>query len=691
MRGFTASILCGLLLQAGSTRAAQLEEIQVTAQRDTRVIDVAEQLSASPDVAEMLRRAPGIDVNRNGPITGIPQYRGLFGPRIAVSLDGNQIAPAGPNWMDPPLSYAVTAQLESLEVYRGIAPVSVAPEAIGGAVDARRAQIGFGKSDQFDVEARLAGGLQSATHGQQFDADIQASNRLYRFRLAGMHQAGDDVRTPGGYQLPSEYRRERYDLGAGINLNGHEIQLDVGHTDTGASGTPSLPMDIDYFVGDLVDLSYRYALSDTIRLEASVYGSSLDHGMDNYGLRTPPPVSGWRRNIATTENRGFRVRVEMVQGDSSWRLGADGFREAHDADIDNPNAPMFFLTNFNNAKRSTLGGFVEFQGMLSDRWRVELGGRLNRISVSADEVDGTPAMMMPAARALRDAFNAADRSQSDVNVDAVARLNFAASDDLSLYAGLASRSRSASYQERFLWMPLEATGGLADGQVYIGNLELEPERATVLEAGFDLYSGALTLRPRVFHNHIDDYIQGVPVPMMTPAYMVYQMIASGGPVSRAGPLQFQNVDAELYGFDVDWHWQFAANWSVSGIVNYVRGRRRDISDYLYRIAPPNTTVRLSYQRADWELTAEGTVYAAQDWTSNTNLEARSPGYGVLNLRGIWQATSRLQVAAGVDNLLDREYQPHLNGINRAANPDVSIGERLPAPGINLFGRLTYAF
>lgn len=71
-------------------------------------------------------QAPGANVNSNGPITGIPQYRGMYGPRIATSLDGNQLAPAGPNWMAPPISYAVSAQLESLEIYRGLAPVSVA-------------------------------------------------------------------------------------------------------------------------------------------------------------------------------------------------------------------------------------------------------------------------------------------------------------------------------------------------------------------------------------------------------------------------------------------------------------------------------------------------------------------------------------------------------------------------------------
>ena len=111
--------------------ADQMEELVVTASHDTRTIDVTSELVISPDVAQLLKKAPGANVNSNGPLTGIPQYRGMFGSRIAVSMDGAQLAPSGPNWMDPPLSYAVGGQLESLEVYRGIAPVSVAQESLG--------------------------------------------------------------------------------------------------------------------------------------------------------------------------------------------------------------------------------------------------------------------------------------------------------------------------------------------------------------------------------------------------------------------------------------------------------------------------------------------------------------------------------------------------------------------------------
>ena len=64
------------------TAAAQeLEELLVTAIRDTRAIDVASPTNVTPDAARLLLDAPGANVVTNGPLTGIPQYRGLTGAR----------------------------------------------------------------------------------------------------------------------------------------------------------------------------------------------------------------------------------------------------------------------------------------------------------------------------------------------------------------------------------------------------------------------------------------------------------------------------------------------------------------------------------------------------------------------------------------------------------------------------------
>jgi len=677
-------------LAAAPALAEPMEELVVTATQSTRTIDVTNALSISPDVAQLLKEAPGANVNSNGPLTGIPQYRGMYGSRVATAIDGNQLAPSGPNWMDPPISYVVGSQLESLEVYRGIVPVSVAQESIGGAVDARLNKGTFGTGSDFALSGRVMASTQSVSGGYNLNTNLYASNDQHRVKLAALTESGDNADFPDGKIRPTEYERQRYDIGYGFRTGPHTLQLDYGYNDTGDTGTPALPMDIQYIQGDLYNLGYSFEANADTDIALSLYGSDLRHRMTNYELRQPPPAANWRRNKAKSDNAGFKLQGTFTDADGEWRVGVDGFDSTHDSNIDNPNNPMFFVENFNAAEREVLGAFVERQQSLGSRWNTELGIRYNRVSMDAGKVNGTPAMMMRPAMMLRDSFNNAQRSQDDDNVDLVARAWYTASESSSWYLGIARKNRSPSYQERYLWLPLEATAGLADGRTYTGNIELDPETSNQVEFGLDYSGSRLTLSPRIFYSTVDDYIQGTPSEV-APAVMFVQMMNMMNGTNNPPPLQFNNVDAKLYGFDMDWALQLNARWALSGIVNYVRGERDDIDDNLYRIAPPNATFRLNYARTSWSAAVESVIYNKQNQISETNAEQKTSGYGIVNLSGSWQATNSLQLAAGVDNVFDREYRDHLNGYNRAANPDISKGDRLPGYGVNAFARLLYEF
>ena len=94
---------------------------------------------ATSDTADLLRRVPGAHVNVNGPITGMAQYRGMFGQRLNVRLNGTPVEPGGPNWMDPPLQYMPRSLLKSIKVIRGVAPVSTG-SGMGALLRRRRSQ-----------------------------------------------------------------------------------------------------------------------------------------------------------------------------------------------------------------------------------------------------------------------------------------------------------------------------------------------------------------------------------------------------------------------------------------------------------------------------------------------------------------------------------------------------------------------
>ncbi|WP_245792346.1 TonB-dependent receptor plug domain-containing protein [Teredinibacter waterburyi] len=661
---------------------SSLEETLVTGHKDSRIIALKDTIEVTADSAALLRKAPGANFNSNGPLTGIAQLRGMYGARVDVSVNGQALSAGGPNWMDPPLSYAPAGHLESLEVFRGIAPVSAGQETIGGAIHAHTWAGEFGASEKFASEGQVRAGAQSVNSGNQLSGAAVLANNSHKIKLALLSEAGDDASFADGEVTPSEYQRERFDLGYAFKHNDHQISFDFGRNKTGESGTPALPMDIDYIDSDIAAVSYHYESGST-HIKAKLYGSDIEHGMTNYHLRSAPMSDAmWRRNIATGENRG--VKLHAKTGKIHW--GFDHHSELHNSNIDNPNNAMFFVNNFNDASRSVTGVFAEYEYSFNDSLDSEWGLRLNRVAMDADEINGTPAMMMAGAATLRDNFNNADREQTDTNLDATAKLRKRFNDSTTWYGGIAQKSRSPSYQERYLWLPLEATAGLADGRTYTGNIELKPEVSREIEMGVDYEAGNFSAAPRIFYRKVSDYIQGTESTNMA-AVMFVNMMG----MSPYAPLEFNNVDAIFYGADMDFSYGFSQQLSLNGVLNYVVGKRDDIDDNLYRIAPVNLRLGLNYDKTNWGVAVETENYAAQNKVSNTQGELASSGYSLLNIQSYFKPTAALQLGLGIDNVLDKNYQNHLSGYNRVMNSDIPVGERLAGYGRNIYLRLDYTW
>ncbi len=662
-----------------------LEEVLVTAEHDTRVFEPAETLDMAPDSAELLRNAPGANVVSNGPLTGMAYYRGMSRFRISSRINGAFISPGGPNWMDPPLSYAPAAHLDTLEIYRGIAPVSAGQETIGGVVNATTWSGSF--ADQgAELHGRMRTGAQSVNDSTLLSGAFVLSDRAQRLKLSGLSERADDASFGGGDIVPTEYRRDRFDIGYGFRQGVHTLQLDFGRNETGHTGTPALPMDIAYIDSNLYGLAYEFD-GERWQVDARLYYSQIDHGMSNYHLRpSPGEVRNYRRNTTDGRNAGFTFSANR----NGWALGMDVHDERHNGEIDNPQVPQFFVDAFNDAERRVVGLFVQRQLALAENWSAELGLRYNRVTTDAGRVDATPARLgIPPAVQLRDSFNTADRSVADNNVDGVAKIYFAPRSGLQYFAGVSRKTRSPAYQERYLWLPLQATAGLADGLTYTGRIDLDAEVAREVELGLDWETSTLSLSPRVFYRDVKDYIQGTPSTNVDAVTFVRMMNMMNG-ASMADPLELNNVDATFYGFDVDWRYTMNARWSLSGAVNYVRGKREDIDDDLYRIAPLNGRLAVDYRDENWGLSLESLLYARQNRVSATNAERTSDSYEVFSFRGFWQLTRELRLSSGVDNLLDKRYEDHLAGVNRVTgNPDIAPGQRLPGYGRSVFARLDY--
>jgi len=700
-----SSVMAALAPLALAQDTQRVTEILVIGVQDTYTVVTDDTLVAPADTAQMLRKMPGANINKNGELTGIAQYRGMFGDRISVAVDGAQISGAGPNAMDAPLSYAPVALLQSLTINRGIAPVSSAQESIGGYIQASTYSGEFSSRGDFEFAGRTYFGTQSINDGVVASGFFSLANRNHLFRGFVMNENADDLEFPGGTITPTEYERERFDLGYSYRTGDHELSFDVARNNTGDAGTPALPMDILSIDSDLFRSRYKFDGAD-FTITAEFFGSDNEHWMTNYHLRRPPQdnmmttgAMRYRQTYATSDNLGFSVKLEQYADNGTWLYGFDGHFADHDATVTNPNAAPFYLTNFNAANRDILGLFVERSLSVSDSVGLDIGARYNQVSMNAGAVGanmnpmnltaGMPVMMNNLAASLATAFNSSDRDQTDHNFDWFARLSLEASNDITWYVGAARKTRSASYQERYLWSPLESTGGMADGKTYVGNINLDPEVAHEIELGFDWDGDGFAFYPRVFYKDVSDFIQGTPSTNM----MVNQfaLLMSNMGMGAPDPLQFNNTDATFYGFDVEARFDLSDRFTLRAIANVVRGERDDINDNLYRVSPDNILLALDYRGNNWLVSLESISYADQDRISVTNLEQTTDGYSLLNLSGLIDFGMGAELRVGVENLLDEDYFDHLAAYNRAFNPDIAMRSRMPGLGRNVYGRLMWYF
>jgi len=654
------------------------------AEQGTQIIRPEMEPVPAPDAAQFIARLPGADINNNGQLSGQVQYRGLFGPRINVRVDGARIASGGPGWMDPPLHYAPMPLVDHIKVDRGVSPVRNGPGLAGG-VDAVFKRADFTETSDFNLAYNGSMAYRSVDDSTSFGGMAGVSNDTFRANIIYSDEQGGNLTFPGGEIASSEHDRLVYGASAGVRLGAHEIGIDVRRQETGNSGNPPFPMDIRFFDSDFAKLSYKGEF-EGFTVTAHAGGADVSHGMTNFHLRPAPPNPRLRETFAKAFTRSADVQVQFKLGGGDLRLGADLENTKHKSRITNPVNGGFFLDNVPHITQDRTGLFAEWTGDVGG-WGAEIGGRVDWYDLEADQAQVGPALPM-GPRMLASAFSASGRTWSDTNIDGVLRVWKQTDGPVTWRGTLAHKTRAPGYLDIFAWLPTTASAGLADGNIYLGDQNIDSESAWIVEGGLDYKTDKIYARPTFFYRSVDDYIQGVPFDD-TPGVLdtLQERVAAGS--GDPTPLRFGNVDAKLYGFDMDFGMRISGPWRVDGVASYVRGERRDIDDNLYRVSPPNLVLSGTYERDVWSASFEGKFVAAQNDVSATNSELATDGYSLFSVYGNWQVRDGVMLSAGVENLFDENYNLHLAGYNRIRNSDVALGARLPGTGRGVFVKLGF--
>ncbi len=648
---------------------------------------------ASGDTAALLRDLPGVQLNQTGGVSSLPAIHGLADDRVRIRVDGMDFIATCPNHMNPPLSYLDPAQIDTLKVYAGIAPVSVGGDSIAGSIVAETRAPEFAATGETLQGGEVSAYVRSNNRAQGGGVAWHWASENVQIGYTGGAGSADNYRAGGdfkvsrgtgrvGHELPldvvgsSAYESINHALTFALRRGQHWIEARLGRQDMPEQLFPNQRMDLLENTQKRGLLRYHgdYGWGS---LDASAYREVVDHVMDfgrdrrfwygsNAGAGTPCDPIRFMGNPAGTcaagmpmastgRTIGARLAAELDLGNSDLlRVGSDIQRyRLNDwwAPSGGGMGPGTFW-NVADGERDRDAVYAEWERQISHTWLTVLGARYEHVGTDAADVRGYSTMVNAPGNqyAEANAFNAREHARRDNNWDLSALMRYSPADTLDLEFGLARKVRTPNLYERYTWsswsMAAAMNNFVGDGNGYVGNIDLKPEVAYTVSAAIDGRSsdGRWQWHAMPYVTRIDDFVDA--------------SAQSGFMVNRFNLLQYTNQSARVHGIDLSGRvalgtGRFGA-FAVEGVINHVRGRNRSRDDDLYQLMPLNARLRLKHELAGWDSAVEWELVAAKERVSQVRNEVPTDGYGLLHLRS-QRSFGQLRVDVGIDNLFNRRY------------------------------------
>jgi iron complex outermembrane receptor protein len=708
--------------------------------------------SATSDTSALLRDVPGVSIHNAGGVSSLPAIHGLADDRLRIKVDGMDLISACGNHMNAPLSYIDPSSAASAQVFAGITPVSVGGDSIGGTILVDSAEPKFAQPGE-GVLTSGAAGLSYRSNGNILSGNVAATAASESVSLTyrGSTTSGDNYDAGGAFKdaayiagvtiddedqiLDADevgstmFKSTNQSIALALRNENHQVELKVGIQDIPYQGWPNQRMDMTGNDSTQINLNYdgNYSWGT---LEARTYHEHTEHSMQFYDDKLYWYPSGDSSCIPSGGNSGCAAGMPMdTEGKNTGvvlkaniplserdllRVGTEMQQYRLDDWWDPSGRGMWPETfwNINNGERDRLAAFGEWEAQWNSRWLTQLGMRYERVGY-ATSTSAAPwnTMIAPKYTGEADAFNSADRSRTDDNIDLTALARFTPGDNLAVEFGYGRKSRSPNLYERYTWstngMSMRMINWAGDGNGYVGNLDLEPEVAHTISATFDWQDAAADkwgFKATPYYTYVDDYIDARRCDSSDSG------VTSGSACTDANAdpanttafvyLKFVNQSASLYGVDLSGYYRLADNtaygdFTAKGLLNYVRGKNETTGDNLYGIMPLNAKIALEQNKGNWTNTIEVELVADKDDVSAERNELETDSYNLFHLRSSYQ-WRQVRLDFGIENLFDKLYNHPLGGAylgegKTMSGGDVPWGVAVPGEGRSFYAGVNIEF
>jgi len=629
--------------------------------------------SSARDVGEALADTTGVRMLRKGGIANDIVLRGFQSRDLNILIDGLRIYGACPNHMDPPAFHADFAEVERIELGKG--PFDVRNQgSLGGIVNivTRSAEPGF------HADADLSTG----SFGY-FNPSATASYGNERYSLLGgfSYRLSRPYTDGAGKRFTdtTNYRTEFLDSDAFrvgtawgkvsfVPRNGHLAQIAYTRQQADHVLYPYLQMDAVYDDSDRISLSYQIDRGGSFihALRFRGYFTQVDHWMNDQYRLTSLGVTRPYSMGTMAETQTYGGRFELAMG--NWVVGSESFRRQWNTTTALAGSGYQPQSSLPDVRTDSIGVYAEYQKPLADSLRLDAGARLDTARSAADPLKANTALYY-AYHSTR--LISVRNTEPSGNV----RLRYSAPHGFEISGGVGHTFRIPEPQERFFALRRM-------GSDWVGNPSIGPSRNSGADGAITFRHSGLFLGTTFHLNRIRDYITIDRQPKVN-------MVAG---VMNSSARTYQNVDALLYGGELDATYSLTQNLSVSTNLSYVRGSQDpDIamgmtSENLPEMPPifSRTGLRYTTHRLSAEIEAQ---FTGSQRRINADLgEEPTPGYGTANAKLAYRFR-RFTFRAAVDNLFNRRYYEYLSYMRDPFRTGVRVFE----PGRNVYLNISYRF
>jgi iron complex outermembrane receptor protein len=676
--GFEIAVIHDLSVTAGGEASANIALKIAPARTDIEVkapvigagaaiphtIDESDR-ARSRNSAELMGNTPGVSLRENGQLASIPFLHGLGDERAKLVVDGMTVSSACPNHMNPPLSYIASSHAAKVTVMAGITPVSLGGDSLGGTISVELREPAFAKAGEGLHEEGSSTGFYRS-NGQNYGGSFSewAAGRNLGIGYSGSWATNDDYTDGSGHKVTSTYAQSTdHTVTLAAQGEGNLVVLQAGLHHTPNEGFVNAQMDMVRNYAESLNLHYRRNFNRGA-LDMHVYWQGAWHSMNIGRDKSTFPMAMWMPMNTHGRDLGYLIKYAVPL---SARHTLEAGNELHRFVLDDRwpavagTAPMMgpnTFVNVNDGRRIRLGTFVEVASKWNPQWSTLFGLRNDVVWSNTGPVQGYSDMYATDA----DGFNALNRAHADPDIDATALARYEPNASSTYEFGYARKSRAPNLYERYAWstnwMASGMIGWFGDGNYYVGNVSLKPEIANTV-------SGTASWRGRAdkdweikltpYLTTIQDYVD-----VDTLATTTYGM-------STFAQLRFANHNARVYGGDLSGN---SSLWSsdrfgaghINGVAGWLHGERLDSSTPLYQMMPVNVRLAFDEELKGW---TAGIGVQAVDRKSNVDphrFEQTTPGYALFNLHSGYRR-GHLQLSAAADNLLNKDYELPLGGVN----------------------------